>query len=242
MMSRAGAGMAEKAKALFWPGLTALVMFAVLAGLGTWQLQRLEWKETLIERLETRLAERPVPLPGQMAQPDEWEFRPVLFRGRPLTGYHFPVFRTGPRGGPGYAIYRPFVQAGGTAVFVNTGWISQRAYRAEGPPPVPQPQGAFTAIIRMPAGKGLFTPDNRPGENLWYWADLTAMAGAAGLERWMPVTLWLVPEGARPGEPGFPVRVDLPNNHLQYAITWFSLAFFLAVIFILFAYRQRRFA
>jgi surfeit locus 1 family protein len=103
-------------------------------------------------------------------------------------------------------------------------------------------------IVRLPAGPGWFTPDNDPAGNMWFWADLPAMADHAGLAGEV-APLYL--EAGLPGaaaeatgtaEPVYPIggqtRVRLRNDHLQYAITWYGLAVTLVIIYI--AYHRRK--
>jgi Uncharacterized conserved protein len=126
------------------------------------------------------------------------------------------------------------LEDGKTAVLVDRGWVpidrqapdSRRAGQGPGQVPV-------AGIARQPAKPGAFTPDNRPDQNRWYWPDLTAMAAHAGLLQVAPLLLEAGP-AANPG--GLPVGgqnyINLPNNHLQYAITWYSLAAVLVVIYL----------
>ncbi len=92
----------------------------------------------------------------------------------------------------------------------------------------------------MGGRKGMFTPDNRPGENFWFYVDVPAMAAHAGLKRMHPFVIEAGP-AANPG--GFPIggqsRVKLRNDHLQYAITWYSLAAALLVIYVLYHRREQ---
>jgi surfeit locus 1 family protein len=90
----------------------------------------------------------------------------------------------------------------------------------------------------MPAAKGFFTPDNDAGSNVWYWRDLNGlMASAFGDSGPAAVPLFLEAEAPAPG--GWPkggaTLVELPNRHLEYAITWFGLAFALAAVFAAYA-------
>jgi surfeit locus 1 family protein len=82
-------------------------------------------------------------------------------------------------------------------------------------------------------------PDNRPDLNYWFWVDIPAMSAAAGLDHVAP---YYIDADATPNPGGWPkggvTRLTLPNNHLQYAITWFSLAVALIVIYVLFHRRQ----
>ena len=84
-------------------------------------------------------------------------------------------------------------------------------------------------------GSALFRPENQPDDNLWLWMDLAAMAAHAGLER--AVTQVYMASGPAPNPGGYPIggqaRLALDNNHLQYAITWYTLAGVLLVIYFL---------
>jgi len=91
-------------------------------------------------------------------------------------------------------------------------------------------------LLRLPpSGKpAWFLPDNRPDLNYWFWVDLPAMSAADGLDRVAP---FYIDADETPNPSGWPkggvTRLVLPNDHLQYAITWFSLAVALIVIYVL---------
>ena len=95
----------------------------------------------------------------------------------------------------------------------------------------------IAGLLRVsPAQKPtFFLPDNRPDLNLWFWADLPAMAKAAGTPDAAP---FYIDADKTPNPGGWPkggvTRLELPNNHLQYAITWYALAVALIVIYVLY--------
>ncbi len=72
----------RRVKPRFWPTLSALCGLAVLLALGTWQVQRLHWKDALIAKLEARTSVAPAPLPAEIVDPEALEFRPVRLAGR----------------------------------------------------------------------------------------------------------------------------------------------------------------
>lgn len=221
----------------FWPTAMTIPAFLILVGLGAWQLQRLHWKEGLIAARQAGLGAAPVPAPDTLAEARSLEFHPVLAEGKFLNGKEIYLHATADSGRIGYHLYTPLETAGGRVVFVNRGFIPTElrdpATRAAG-------RLAGTVVVRgllrlPPAGKpGWFLPDNDPQRNHWFWVDLPAMAAADGLGAVMPYT---IDADAAPNPGGWPkggvTRVDLPNNHLQYAITWFSLAVALIVIYVL---------
>jgi len=219
--------MAKKFTPQKWPTVIALILFVVLEMLGTWQVHRLHWKTELISHIHDRMAERPVPLPENVANPEDWEYRRVTLAGNFLYGHEFLL---GPRQldeKNGYHMIVPFRRASGGVVMVNRGWISDDLMKQ-----AQRPQGTVQVegIVQQPR-KYRFTPDNNPAKNEWYWADVKAMAEAANLKDPAPVLVTVAAreEGVYPA--GGQVRVDLPNDHRAYAIFWYTMAFVLLAVY-----------
>lgn len=237
------AAVAARPVRTFRPGLwaTLFTVPAVLAmlGLGTWQVERLHWKEDLIRRVHERMAAAPVPLPAVIADPDAIDLRPVTVSGRLLHDRALLMLARPRQGLAGYEVVTPLERAdGGPPVLVNRGWIplDRKALRRDGPAGVVTLRG----IARVPAAAGWMQPVNVPGAEVWARPDPPVMAAAAGLGVVAPVVVEALP-GQVSGElpAGIEPRIDLPNNHLQYAITWYSLAVTLLVIYAL-VHRRRR--
>jgi surfeit locus 1 family protein len=234
VMARAG-----RLRALLWPTVLAACGLAVLLGLGTWQLERRAWKAGLIAHLQAAMAAPAVPLPATIADAAALEFRHVWVEGRFDHVHELYVTSRFYRDTPGYQVVTPLRRADGAAVLVNRGWVPL-ASQAPASRPAGQLDGAvrLEGVVRLSSVPGWFTPANEPGRNLWFYPDVAQMAAAAGLARVSPVFVEVGP-AANPG--GLPIggqtRVDLPNDHLQYAITWYSLATALAVIYALFCHR-----
>lgn len=219
--------------------LFTLFGLVLLIGLGTWQLERLRWKTALIERIEGRLTAEPAPLPATIDDPDAWDFRRVEVRGSWRHEAEMPLSARTLEGRIGYHIVTPLDRAdGGGTVLVNRGWIP--AERLDpGTRPESRPQGEVTVagIARDPPPPGWMQPDNDPAANTWYWIDLDAMASRAG----GPVAPVIVEAAAgAPGElpVGGQTRLHIPNNHLQYVLTWYGLAAVLLVIYVTHQWRR----
>ena len=224
------------------PSLLTLLMVAVLIGLGAWQLERLEWKTALIADLQQRSTAAPITLDAALASPQTSEYRPVRITGRWLHDREMPLLARTYRGEPGLHVVTPLALSDGRRLLVNRGWVplsaQDPALRSEG-----SPEGIVTLVglARLGGwdGREFLRPENDPSQNTWLWMDLPLMAEAAGLSR--PVTdLYL--SALADQHPGrYPIggqtRVELNNNHLQYAITWFTLAAAAVVVFVL---SQRR--
>lgn len=226
------------------PGLLvsalALGALLVLLALGTWQVERLAWKEGLIATIAARVAAAPVPLDEIVAidrEGGDIEYRPVTVTGRFLHEREQFFFATH-EGRSGFFVYTPLERADGSLVFVNRGFVDMDlkdpARRPEG-----QVGGEVTltglARDRLTEKPSSLVPDNDPAQNIYYWKDIDAMADNAGLDRARLVDVFVDADAAaNPG--GYPVGgvtiVDMPNNHLQYAITWYGLAAALVGVFL----------
>lgn len=212
--------------------------FAVLVGLGTWQVQRLHWKEDLLATIASRVEQRPVSV-GEVrtraTQPGGLEYTPVTARGSFLHDREMFFFAT--HGGQsGWFVYTPLAlapdedRASGETVIVNRGFVPyDRRDPAARPGSQPEGEVTVTGLAReAPDGKpGFIVPDNNPAERTFYWKDWAAMAAAAGLEAGATVPFFI--DAGPASEPGgLPIGgvtiVDMPNNHLQYAVTWYGLA------------------
>ncbi len=224
----------------FRPSLAATLItvpaVAAMLGLGTWQLQRMDWKADLMQRVERRMAEAPVALPAALADPAAWEFRAVTLTGHFLNDRELLLLARPRQGQAGYEVMTPFQRADGAGVvLVNRGFVPMDrrdpASRLPG-----RVEGAVTlrGIVRLPQPVGLFQPGNRPGADVWLHADPPAMAASLRLERVAPVVVEALPGQSTGGIPaGIEPRIELPNNHRQYALTWYGLAATLMAIYVL---------
>ncbi len=237
---------AERSVAGFRPrplsAALAFLGFIILLGLGTWQVERLHWKEGLIAERAARLAAPPVTLATVPAAPADYALRRIRLSGIFLNADEILY---GPRvhnGESGWRVVTPLRLADGSHAMVDRGWVPDdhkaKATRVAGEPRGP---ATITGVLRaQPPARGWFTPDNVPAKGQWYTPDVRQMAAHLGLA---PVRPWLVEADATPNPGGYPVGggtlAPLPNNHLQYAITWYALAVALAVIFFLANRRPR---
>ena len=228
-----------------WATLTTVPAVLVMLALGTWQVERLHWKEDLIRRVEQRLHAAPVPLPADIgdpsADPSAYEFRPVTVSGRFLNDKAMLLLARPHQGQAGYELLTPLERAdGGGVVLVNRGFVPMDKRDAATRPQSPaEGPVTVTGMVRLPQPAGWLQPDNRPGADSWARLDPPAMAASVGLSKAAPLVVEALPDPSRGAAPlnGIQPQVALPNNHLQYAITWYSLAATLIVVYVL---SQRR--
>ncbi len=170
-------------KSLVGPTLFAIFGFALLAGLGTWQVERLHWKEGLIAERAAAVTAPPIALPATLAAARGAEFRHVSLDGRFLGAREFRVHALSMEGDDGYHAVAPFALAEGGIVLVDRGFVPVGAVAA----PPPAAAGKVTGLLRLSQGKpSYFTPDNRPASNEWFYVDPAAMAAADGLTGVLP--------------------------------------------------------
>jgi surfeit locus 1 family protein len=229
-------------RSLLWPTLWSVFGLLLLLGLGTWQVERLHWKEGLIAERNAMLAAAPVPLPESLDEARALEFHPVRAEGEFLNEHELYLNAQSLKGDQGFHIVTPFRLTDGKIVLIDRGFVptvrKDPASRAAG-----QIAGttALTGLLRLPEPPGYFTPANEPQKNSWFSIDLPAMAQAADVGAALP---YYVDADKTPNQGGWPqggqTITDLPNDHLQYAITWYALAVALVAIYIRFAIRRRR--
>ncbi|MQB43906.1 SURF1 family protein [Rhizobium sp. ICMP 5592] len=224
----------------FWQvgkALILLVALAILLVLGTWQVERLHWKEGLLADIAERQSAPPVPLSAieaMAASGGDIEYRVVTATGHYLNDKERHFFTTY-EGDAGYHVYTPLQLADGRYLFVNRGFVPDVDKAPE-----KRMQGQLTGeqtvtgLARAKlAGQPSGIPDNDLAKDIFYWKDLDAMAASDGLPK-DKVLPFFVDAGKAPNPGGLPIGgvtiVDLPNSHLQYAVTWYGLAAALVVI------------
>jgi surfeit locus 1 family protein len=238
-------------RGLLAPTMAALLGVAVLLGLGTWQMERKVWKEGLIATLSERLSAPPAALPGRSAWPqltaEGAEFRRVSFRAEFLNDREAFVYTAGSSlrpdvSGPGYWVFTPARLADGSLVVVDRGFVPE-ARRAADTRREGEVAGTVEIVgaLRWPERPGLFTPAGDPAHNVWFARDHRAIADQKG---WGAVAPFYVEQEAPPAPGGLPrvgrVQPVLPNNHLQYALTWYGLAAVLVGVFTVWMRGRRR--
>lgn len=223
----------------------ALAVFALLVGLGTWQVQRLSWKLDLIARVDARIHAPAVAPPGQAAwntiTAADDEYRKVTATGTFANDRETLVYAVTTLG-PGYWVMTPLLRADGVTILVNRGFVpADRRDGSERRQANLSTQTTVTGLLRMSEPKGGFLRSNDPSTDKWYSRDVSAIAAARQLETVAP---YFIDADASPNPGGLPVGgltvVQFKNDHLVYAITWYALALMLAAGVIIVIRRERR--
>lgn len=244
-------GSSGKPRNLFVPALFTLIGVVLLGGLGVWQLERKAWKEGLIAAISARVGAPPAEFPPEDAwstlSPQNDEYRHVRLTGHFLIDkeVHLQanlVSSGTDDGALGYDILTPLEMPDGALVLVNRGFVpldkkdasTRRDTEIEG-------ETGVTGLIRFPQARPWFAPPDDAAKNIWFSRDPALIAKAYGLERMAPVIVDADEAAGKATLPrGGQTRIALPNNHLQYALTWFGLALVLVCVFTSYVVQRRR--
>lgn len=230
----------------------------VLLGLGTWQVQRLSYKQELIQRLQERVHLPPLSLPQTVAHDkflslSDWEFQPVTLKGNYIADHEIRVMGRSLKGEEGVYIYHPFtVENPPITLLVQRGWVPFDAIvKDKWVDKLTADETELSGILRFDRGFSTIQkwvlPKPDLSKKLWYGLDIHSIAGihhldyplfylvigddeAAKLKRAQSGEAWPLPQAW---------RLDIPNDHAQYALTWYGMAIGLAVIWWVFRRQQR---
>ena len=232
----------------FWIALVLLpVALGVLVALGTWQVQRLYWKQDLLASIEERRQAEPLDVAGVEAALAAGQ--PVDYRAARASGtflhdrerHFFATFN----GQSGYYLYTPLQLDDGRYIFVNRGFVPYDRKEASTRPEslvAGEQQITGLARSRLAEKPSFIVPENDETGNIFYWKDLDRMAASVDLPEGQVLPFFLDAD-ATPVPGGLPrggvTVIDLPNSHLQYAITWYGLALALLGVS-LFAWIRRK--
>lgn len=221
----------------FWGTIFTILCVFVLCTLGYWQVKRFGWKLELIAKIDATYAvdASQVPLGA-----DDIENYSGLKRGYFDGEYsHTKSMLLQPRtheGIAGYEVLTPFKlkNHGAQFILVNRGWIPHERERSDlFLMDVPMGDIKITGMLRRPPRPNVFTPDNDPQKGVWYRVDLNQIARFNKLDLVGHVIFYVESEEGRLKE--YPLsssnRTELNNNHAQYAFFWFSMAFFMLVVY-----------
>ncbi|MEP3330279.1 SURF1 family protein [Sedimentitalea sp.] len=203
---------------------------AILVWLGTWQIQRLGWKEEVLAEIDSRISAEPVALPVA-PEPDPDKYLPVEVSGT-VSDTELHVLVSVKHVGPGYRIIAPFQTEDGRLILLDRGFVPTEEKNKA------RQTGPMTVIgnLHWPDEIDSYTPEPDVAANTWFARDVPGMAAALGTE---PVLL-IARSQTDPNMTPLPVdTVGVPNDHLQYAITWFSLALIWAAMTAYFLWRTR---
>ena len=231
---------------LLWPTLFSLPVLAVALGLGFWQLERREWKRDILDRIATNQAAPPMTLDELVkGDPLRHEYGRVRIAGAFLHDREFFLAARSLKNKVGVHVVTPLRTDDGRVVLFDRGWLPSEmkdpARRAAS-----QPGGRveLAGIVRRTQERRQFAPENAPDRNIWFHVDTPTMRRMAGAPADPVLDRFFLEADGAPNPGGLPVggqtRLDIPNDHLQYAITWFLIALSLVGVYLAFHWQNGR--
>lgn len=215
----------------------AVLLFAGLVGLGTWQVKRLFWKLDLIDKVTQRVnapaTAAPAPTQWPLINAAADEYRHVRLRGSFLYDQTTRV-QAVTELGAGFWLLTPLRQTDGSTVLINRGFVPAGSRRPDSVSDALLPAITITGLLRMSEPGGAFLRKNDPANNRWYSRDVAAIAASHAISRVAPYFVDADAASAaaagRTGERpvGGLTVIAFANSHLVYAVTWYALALMVA--------------
>ncbi|MEQ8655022.1 MAG: SURF1 family protein [Kiloniellales bacterium] len=225
--------------------IAAFVMFLILIGLGSWQVVRLEWKQGVIDERQARWSAPAEALPQDISDEEALLHRRVVVEGRYRHDEELYLPGRSYKGSAGVGVVTPFEMTDGRGLLVYRGWVPSSRQEPEtrsdsNPEGIIQIEG-----VVLPGGwqgSDWVEPGNDAERNAWFFVDPADMASTAGLQNpIIPIYLGLYREDQESSLPFTPPPpMDIRNDHLQYAITWYALSLALIVIYVVFSLGPKR--
>jgi len=220
---------------IIFPLLLGLCGISILMSLGFWQLRRMEWKEAMLAEITAEISAPPQELPAVGAT-SALKYAPVVVSGS-TTGQELLVLTGQKNIGAGYEVIAAFETSDGRRILLDLGFVPETARRA----PRPSRPLVVQGNLHWPEEADSFTPPPDLAAGVWFARDVTAMAAHLGTEPLLVVAAQV--EGDTQGVVPVPVSISgIPNDHKNYAITWFLLALVWAgmTAFLLWRIRQKQ--
>jgi surfeit locus 1 family protein len=229
---------------------SSLFGVAILLGLGFWQLDRLQWKRALLDDLIRAVSmEAPfLPLADAeevMRREPSRDYLRVKLKGKFDHSAERYLFSVADRE-MGWRVITPFFSRDGRIVLIDRGFVPDSLKHPQSRPgSLNHAEIELPGLLRRPGKASFFTPSNNPDRNTWHWLDVPAIFAslknlpAGERSEFVVVALPSASAYAWP-RPMPPDPTAIPNNHLQYALTWFALALILALMTFLFVRKELR--
>ena len=229
-----------------WPTLISLPILVLSLTLGVWQMERREWKRDILDRMAANQAATPLSLDELLkGDPLRHEYGRVKVAGSFLHDKEFHLAARSLKNKVGLQLVTAFKTDDGKIVLFDRGWIpsekKEPAKRAEGQVPG---RVELTGIVRRNQERRQFAPENAPDKNVWFHVDVPLMRRMAGAPSDPKLDAFFLDADAAPNPGGVPIggqtRLDIPNDHLQYAITWFLIALAMAGVYLAYHWENGR--
>ena len=196
----------------------------VFIGLGTWQIIRLNWKNNLILEIENSLKNPPV----ELAQSKKENFLKIKTSGSIDFNKQIYLYNLNESGTPGFEVINP-IMIGDENFLINRGWIP---FEKKGTQEINVfDQENIIGTLKLQGRKNIFKPDNDLDENYWFSLNREDILKFTG-KNFSKYIIYLDGNYQLPRPKK--ITANISNNHQKYAITWFSLALSILLLYLYF--------
>ena len=216
-------------KKLFLFKVFVFFFITLFCSLGTWQLYRLQWKQDLINQISEGLNSTPI----QYSQNINKNYQRVALVGKYNFKNQIYLYNLNEKGQPGFDVITPFETLNKENVLINRGWIKKEF---KNNPRINSFSKNIKGLLKESNKKNIFTPENDLKENIWFSINLNEVQKLTG-KKFNKFIVYLEDEKINTPKPK-EITIDLPNNHLKYAITWYSISISILFYFLYFRKKQ----
>ena len=193
-----------------------LSVITLFCALGTWQLVRLQWKNTLINQISEGLESSPVNYSDKI----KVNYQRVTIEGKYNFGKQIYLYSLNDKGQPGYDVITPFQGLGSENILVNRGWIK---FNLKNNDIINRTtDNKIQGLILKNIKPNVFKPENDVKANIWFSINLEQIKEVTD-KNFGNYILYLENKDINIPKPK-KITIDLPNNHLKYAFTWYSIS------------------
>ena len=198
--------------------------------LGTWQLYRLQWKQDLISQIDKGLKSTPIKYSNKIKN----DYQRVVLNGKYNYKNQIYLYSLNAKGQPGFDVITPFKTIEGDNVLINRGWIDKEmknkieinlSNKSE-----------ISGLLRKIIKKNIFKPENDTEKNIWFSININQIKKITG-KNFSNHVVFLEDNVINLPVPK-KITIDVPNNHLKYAITWYSISISILFYFLYFRKQQ----
>ena len=216
-------------KKLFLFKVFVFFFITLFCSLGTWQLYRLQWKQDLINQISEGLNSTPI----QYSQNINKNYQRVALVGKYNFKNQIYLYNLNEKGQPGFDVITPFETLNKENVLINRGWIKKEFKNNSA---INSYSSNIKGLLKESNRKNIFTPNNDLKENIWFSINLNEIQKVTG-KKFNKFIVYLEDETIDTPKPK-EITIDLPNNHLKYAITWYSISISILFYFLYFRKKQ----
>ena len=208
--------------------LFVIIFVTIFCALGTWQLYRLQWKLELISEITFGLDSSPIEYSNSI----EKNYQRVSAKGKFNFDKQIYLYSLNENGKPGYDVITPFRTNKNENVLVNRGWIKKELKNNPIINKNIEDEQKIIGLLRKIYKPNIFKPDNDLKNNIWFSINLEDLKVTSG-ERFNEFVIFLEDNQAKTPIPR-KISIDVPNNHLKYAITWYAISISIIVYYLYF--------